>query len=228
MGQTITDSDGSVSLSYSLKSAPWVGVGRINIWRNGLLAKTTAIDENRNYASAPLKETVELPLAQDAQGASIDTWFVVEAIGYRSMFPVIRPLEVPPVVLTDAVASLAGPLGLANDAQGALRPPEVFPVTAYAITNPVWVTTQGSTFRPPGVVPIEVQSRPENDPKFQAGIRARSTVSTQRRIVRPHDAFVHRHGPAGHAVPLFYPRVENPLDVRKALSRMGHMRGHSH
>ena len=37
---------------------------------------------------------------------------------------------------------------------------------------------------------------------------------------------VDRYEPRGR-VPLFYPRSDNPFDVRKALSRFGHLAGHA-
>lgn len=226
MGQTITDGDGSVLLTYRLTSAPWISVGRINIYRNGVIAYTRELDENRDLAAAPFEETIDLDLGGDEASGPIDSWFVIEAIGYRSMYPVIRPAELPPLLLTDALASLAGPLGLANDEFGDLRPPEVFPVTAYAITNPVWVTTDGGEFTPPGVVPLAVQNQPENDPKFQAGISAEGTVARRaRRAIE--QTQLGRVDIAGRRnVPLFYPRSDNPADVRKVMARLGALGKH--
>ena len=58
--------------------------------------------------------------------------------------------------ITDAVASLAAPLGLGTDEYGVLQPALSFPVTAYAITNPIWVA-RGASFEPPGTVPLARQ-----------------------------------------------------------------------
>ena len=227
MGQTITNASGRVRLGYRLTSAPWIGVGRLNIWRNGTIAKVVMVDGNRDLARDPLIDVLDLDLAKDAQGAFIDSWFVMEAVGYRSMFPVIRPMEIPPVLLTEAIAVLAGPLGLGSDEFGALRPPDVFPVTAWALTNPVWVTRGSAPFQPPGPVPADVLNRPENDPKMQAFVYPRSTIKAlpmrkMSAVSRTTDRFETRG-----RVPLFYPRADNPFDVRKAMSRFGHFRGHS-
>ncbi|NVL78531.1 hypothetical protein HWN78_26510, partial [Escherichia coli] len=89
-----------------------ISVARLNFWRNGTIAKVVTVDPNRDLARDALVDVVDLDLAKDASGAFVDSWFVVEAIGYRSMFPVIKPHEVPPVLLTEAIAVLAGPLGL--------------------------------------------------------------------------------------------------------------------
>jgi hypothetical protein len=216
-----------VRLGYKLTSAPWISVARLNIWRNGTIAKVVQVDPNRDLARSPLVDVLDLDLAQDATGAFIDSWFVVEAIGYKSLFPVIKPQEIPPVLLTEAVAVLAGPLGLGSDEFGALRPPEVYPVTAWAMTNPVWVTHGSGPFQPPGTVPLDVLSRPENDPKMQAFVYPQSTVrAPPKRKMKAESRPTDRFEPRGK-VPLFYPRADNPFDVRKALSRFGHLRGHT-
>jgi hypothetical protein len=218
----------AVTMVLRLTAAPWLSVGRINVYRNGVIARSLVVDAARDLAKDPLRETLDLPLAKDSAGQAIDSWFVVEAIGYQSMFPVIKPFEIPPVLLTDAVASLAGPLGIASDEFGVLRPPQIFPVTAYAITNPVWITTSGGEFRAPGPVPFDVLNKKENDPQFQAGIRAKSTLyaAEPKAMVHAMSDLSRRREP-GREVPLFYPRSDNPFDVRKALSRFGHLRGHS-
>lgn len=228
MGQTIQHSSGKVRLSYRLTSAPWASVARLNIWRNGILAKVVDVNPERDLAARPQVDTLELDMATDASGAPIDSWFVVEAIGYKSFFPIVKPEEVPPVLLTDAVASLAGPLGLGSDEFGALRPPEVFPVTAYAITNPVWVTIGAGDFHPPGPVPLEILDRPENDPKMQAFVYPTSTVKAPKvmRKMIAQSRTIDRFEPRGK-VPLFYPRADNQFDVRKSMARFGHMAGHT-
>jgi hypothetical protein len=227
MGKTIASPSGQVSLGYRLTSAPWISVGWLNIWRNGTIAKVVTVDPARDLAKSPLVDVIPLELARDAKGGFIDSWFVVEAVGYRSMFPVIKPHEVPPVLLTEAIAVLAGPLGLGSDEFGALRPPDVFPVTAWALTNPVWVTRGSGAFQPPGPVPIDVLSRPENDPKMQAFVYPRSTIkAAPKRTVKAESRTTDRFEPRGK-VPLFYPRADNPFDVRKAMSRFGHLNGHA-
>ena len=227
MGKTIRATKGDrVSIGYKLDAAPWTSVSHVNVWRNGILASRIAVDPARDLAHDPIRATIDVPLARDAGGAAIDSWFVLEAVGQRSMWPVITPLEVPPVLVTQAVAVLAGPLGIGTDEFGALRPPESCPVTAYAITNPVWVTTSSADFRPPGVVPIEVVDQPENDPKMQQYVYPRTTV--KRTATPPLNAATtttQRYEPRG-PVPMFYPRRDNPFDVRKALSRFGHLGGH--
>lgn len=228
MGRTTTAADDSVTLTYRLTSAPWISVGRVNVYRNGVIAYATDVDPDRDLAADPLVESVVLPLATDPGGNPIDSWFAVEAIGYRSLHPVVRASELPPLLLTDALASLAGPLGLAGDEFGDLRPPEVFPVTAYAITNPVWVTTHGGEFIAPGVVPLAVQNEPENAHGFQVGISGTDLVS-----VRPREREAIQQSRLGRVdvgarrnVPLFYPLADDLTDVRKVMARLGALGKH--
>jgi len=226
MGQTIQTAASSVSLTFKVSAAPWMSVERIHVYRNGVIALTREVDPDRNLTADPLEETVTIDLAKDAEGNAIDSWFVVDATGYRSMHPVIRTVEVPPVLLTDALASLAGPLGLSNDEFGALRPPEVYPVTPYAITNPTWVTTHAGEFQAPGIVPFEVQNLPENDPEWQAGIYPASTVSRPQRVVDARSRLGRLNTGGRRNVPLFYPFSDDIEDVRKVMARLGALGRH--
>lgn len=219
MGQTIqaTGSD-TVQLTWTLTSAPWISVSRINVYRNGTIASVIEIDPDRDLSTSPAGDTLALPLAANSVGAPIDSWFVLEAIGYRSMFPVVRPLELPPLLISDAVSSLAGPLGLSSSPFGALQPLKVFPTTAFAITNPIWVKLGSGEWQPPGIVPFDVLNKPENYSRLQEGIRV---VSTIKQLPMKQPRKVGRWPGA-----LFDPRASNPYDVRKTISRFGHDGGH--
>src|SRR5262249_42305982 len=116
--------------------------------------------------------------------------------------------------------------GLGSDEFGALRPPEWYPITAFALTNPVWVKRGIGEWQPPGVVPIDILDRPENDPKMQQFVYPQSSIRLPKaRKMNAMSKSVDRFEPRGR-VPLFYPRGDNIYDVRKALSRFGHMAGH--
>lgn len=214
----------SVTLRLRVTTAEWQNVTRLNVWRNGLLVNTRSIEAGRNLATNPYEEDLTVELARDAGGAAIDSWFVVEAIGNKSLFPVVAPAEVPPVLLTEAIASLAGPLGLSSSSAGSLEPPKTFAVFPFAITNPVWVRTSAAPFRAPGVQPFAAIDDPKNEPGIPYDIVPRpeyakpAAAQTQTRRT---DAIDYRR-----VVPLFYPRSQNPYDIRKVLSRIGHAGGH--
>ncbi len=222
MGKTLVASGSSVKLTYTLSAAPWVGVKRVIIYRNGVIAKMLDLDESRDLSKLPIRDTLDLPLAVDGQGAPIDSWFVVEAFGSRSLFPAVRPQEIPPVLLTDAVASLAGPLGIGSDEFGALKPSKTFPVYPYALTNPVWVMRTAGAFHAPGLVPVDIQNRPENDPQLHQMLAPPTQMPRNlRKLTLP----MGRNESGKRRVPLFYPRRENPFDFRKVLNRLGHLHG---
>jgi hypothetical protein len=126
------------------------------------------------------------------------------------------------------LASLAGPLGFGGDDFGALRPPDVFPVTAYAITNPVWVTTDDGPFDAPGAVAPAIQNLPENDPQFQAGIFPVSTVTERNLTVRRETKVARVDIPGRAQVPLFYPMAGDWTDVRRVMARLGALGKHGH
>ena len=192
--------------------------------RSRLLVTSRTVDPNRNLVQFPFEETLTLDLAKAADGTAIDSWFAVEAIGDKSLFPVIVPAEVPPVLLTEAVASLAGPLGLTSASGGSLAPPKTFAVFPFAITNPVWMTTTGGAFKAPGIQPFAAVDDAANDPGIRYEIVPRPAytipvvTSTQSYRTQAHDY--------RRTVPLFYPRSNNPYDIRKVLARFGHAGGH--
>jgi hypothetical protein len=214
----------SVTLRLRVTTADWQNVRRLNVWRNGLLVATRTIDAGRNLATDPYQEDVSVELARDATGTAIDSWFVVEGIGDKSLFPVVAPAEVPPVLLTEAIASLAGPLGLSGSSAGSLEPPKTFAVFPFAITNPVWVRVGDGPFRAPGVQPFAAIDDAKNEPGIPYDVVPRpeyAKPASARTQTRRTDAIDYRR-----VVPLFYPRSQNPYDIRKVLSRIGHAGGH--
>ena len=225
MGQTIVDGDGTVSLTLKLTSAPWAGVRRVNIYRNGTIAHTMLVAPGRNLATNPINETIELELDKDGETLK-DSWFVVEAVGFDNMFPAVRPLEIPPLLLLDAVGALAGPLGFGQDEFGALRPPETFAVTPYAITNPVWVTRTDAAFEAPGIVPLDELNDIANYSYLQEGVHPIWSVGRPQRKVRRYTEGTERSDPVHRKVPYFYPVRGDMLDVRMALCRYGLPHGH--
>ncbi len=149
MGSEVMDLDGMVEVRVKAQAARWVGLDQLNVYRNGVKVHTWRVDD----AQAGFDETIELPLAEGEDGMN-DTWFLVEGIGFTNMFPVVRPNEVPPLQLSAALEAVAGPIGIGGGDYGVLQPEQIFPVTAYAITNPVWVKAADRDWEAPGVVPI--------------------------------------------------------------------------
>ncbi|MCA9538639.1 MAG: CehA/McbA family metallohydrolase [Myxococcales bacterium] len=134
--------DGKVSVRIDAQAAPWMDVNHGYLYVNGEIAERFPVEmENGRFI-------YETQLTLPADG-----WIVAEIGGDASLFPVIRPVDVPPVLLQDAFSSIAGPLGLGGSAFGDLEPSRVGPFAALAITNPIWVDVDGNGFEPPGALP---------------------------------------------------------------------------
>lgn len=233
MGSDLVDTDGTVTVGYRLSAAPWIGMSHINIVRNGVIAAVIDVAPGRDLAANPLVGTMEVPMARDENDQPIDAWFVLEAIGSDSMFPVIRPNELPPLLLDDALASLAGPLGFGTAEFGALRPAEIFPVVGHAMSNPVWVATEaGRPWQAPGPVPVVELNTPENDsglnsnPVIKSRLGMEAGIGTDMRYLEKvvNRRIAQRVKPLRYKVtPAFNRNKDNETDVRRLFSAFGHL-----
>jgi hypothetical protein len=140
IGSRINAAEPGVEVRVKIQAPSWVDVTTANIIGNGVLLQTLDV----NLQGGVFEQTLNFDLAKD-------TWFVVEVEGRQSLFPVVKPLEIGPVSLTDAVGSLAGAFGFGASDLGELVPELTHPVTPYAITNPVFVNIEGPEFTPPGL-----------------------------------------------------------------------------
>lgn len=140
-GSDVVARDGTVEIRVDVQAAPWIDVDEGIVWVNGEEKHRFAIDLVDRRAMV----VTELDLAADS-------WIVVEVVGDGSMFPVVRPVDIPPVLLGDAFSTLAGPLGFGESAFGELAESRVGVFTAHALTNPVWVDIDGDGFTAPGAI----------------------------------------------------------------------------
>ncbi len=215
VGAKIADSDGSVKVRIKIQAAEWVGVNKARLFANG---------EEVMAWDVELKEGVfedEVTLEVER-----DTWFVLEASGDRSMFPVIPPLELPPILLTDAVGALAGAFGFASELDD-YAPSLTHQVTAFAITNPIWVDQDGGGFDPPGVLPLECKADAYGaTPKAQQG---KGVVEVEEALKPLDPALARRIQLKRTSVPsIGFPRLKGDIhDVRTIFEQFG-KHGHSH
>ena len=161
IGSEIAASTGPVTVNYKMEAPSWVSVNRIQVYLNGRMMKTIAVDPARDLSdkagppNGPF--TGQLTLNIDK-----DSWIVLEAVGDKPMFPVITGTEEPFLLISDAIGALAGPLGIgATTDIGAVVVGNVQP---YALTNPIWIRVSGDTWQPPGVVPYDELNMPDQDP----------------------------------------------------------------
>ena len=145
IGSTVSSPGGEVTLKIKVQAASWVDVDEGIIWINGQEHSRFPIQLNEGRFR--YVETIRLPK---------DSWVVAEVRGDKSMFPVYRPVDLPPVLIADAIASFADVLGFNEAALGDLQPKLIGQHKPVALTNPIWIDidgdadNDGSVFEAPG------------------------------------------------------------------------------
>ncbi|MFN3198772.1 MAG: CehA/McbA family metallohydrolase [Bradymonadia bacterium] len=142
IGEEIATADGAVTIQVKVQAAPWVQVSEGVLYVNGEVAERFEITIQDGVFEWQTERTL---------GA--DSWVVVEVTGDESLFPVVRAIDIPPVLLNEAFASIAGPLGLGGSDLGDLEPLRTAFFSALALTNPIWIDVGGDGWTPPGVPP---------------------------------------------------------------------------
>ena len=59
------------------------------------------------------------------------------------MFPIQRPVDIPPIQIAEALSSIAGAFGFGVSELGDLEAVRTGAVMPVAVTNPIWVDTDG-------------------------------------------------------------------------------------
>jgi hypothetical protein len=137
IGSEVVATGNKASVTLTVRAASWVGATRWRLIGNGEQVASGAVELKDNAWTTTVM--VDVPR---------DTWFVVEVEGDNNMFPVLPPSEIPPFNISEAVGSIAGPLGFGSTSE--LTPPLTFQVKPFAFTNPIWVVADGDgKFTPP-------------------------------------------------------------------------------
>lgn len=142
MGSEVKARDGRVTVAIEVRTAPWIDVDRAVLYANGEVV--AEIDVQLKDGRFRWQDDVELPR---------DAWLVAEVTGDDSLFPIVKPIDVPPVLLSDAFGAITGPLGLGGSVLGGLQPPRTEVWKPIALTNPIWVDVDGEGFTAPGPLP---------------------------------------------------------------------------
>ena len=132
--------DGNIASVRVVVRAPnWMDVDEVKIWLNGEVHSRHTL-EFSDY-EAQVEVDVEL---------SGDSWVVAEAHGDGSLFPLYAPVDQPPVLLGDALAAFAGPLGFGGSNLGDLQETNMGQMLPYGITNPIWLNLGDEEYTAPG------------------------------------------------------------------------------
>jgi len=144
-GQIRVDSD-ETTIDVSIRAADWVGADRFRIIANGEPLKSLrrggeAVEsDDRGWVSFELGDDGAFA-AEYRVSVERDTWFVLEVEGDNNLFPVYPPSEIPRLPFDEIIGEIAGSFGFGG--AGALEPSEVFPLTPFGFSNPIWVVRDG-------------------------------------------------------------------------------------
>jgi hypothetical protein len=154
IGSVVTDTDGTVEMTIRVQSADWVDIDTIRVWSNGAMVAEIAVPSGEDDDFTTTTSTV----------INADAWFVIEAVGDNSLFPVVPPLEFEPLSPAAVIGALSAGLDLSGlDPYGNLRPNRTFVVTPIAFTNPIWVDRDGNGMFDPSLpaIPANFQATPK-------------------------------------------------------------------
>ena len=133
--------DGTVQLHVVVNAAPWIDVSHVELlvpcggcFRGDPQSRMTLpLDTGlAPGAVTRLDRIVRLPVP------SRDTWVALQATGDKPLWPVVIPYEIPVLLLSDAVGTVGGAVGLVDEF-GNLKPALITPTTPWALSNPVLI-----------------------------------------------------------------------------------------
>ncbi|MBA3541780.1 MAG: CehA/McbA family metallohydrolase [Deltaproteobacteria bacterium] len=140
IGDTVKVTGPGVDVRVRVRAPTWAKVDRIAVYSNSVLVFEQAIPANQQ---TDYETIVRLTLAGDA-------WVVAEATGSGNMFPVLSPTEFPPLDATVIIKALSAGLDLSTlPLTSDLKPNKIHFSTPFAMTNPIWIDTDGNGFTPP-------------------------------------------------------------------------------
>lgn len=142
-GETATvKGGGKVKIDLKVQTASWFGVDRIEIYRNGLLAKEIDVD-------VPVTETVDFDKQVEIDvPADRDSWIVIIAMGLKDENLMHKvSLDIPygeiqiSKVTADAFALIPG---ISSLFEQVATLPDWFPIPAYAVSNAILIDANGN------------------------------------------------------------------------------------
>jgi hypothetical protein len=143
IGSDVTMSGESVTVDIEVQAPSWVVVDRVELYANGELIREWTVEPGGGVV--PFSERFDVELEEDA-------WLVTIVMGDGDLGPVFSPIEVPYVDLQMVVEEALGGVDLVSSMLVPAAPlPRVHPVHPFALTNPIWVDTDGDGFTAPGL-----------------------------------------------------------------------------
>jgi hypothetical protein len=156
-GSTITGRD-PISLHIEVQTPGWFEVDRVELYENGTLIYDWDLVKGHD------------PLIDLAAGVNIqpeqDSWYVIVALGDDDLSPMFTPVDLMPIHLQDIIDGAIGEIDigafdLSSFTNSGPPVPRTYPITPFAVTNPIWVDLDGDGFDPPGL-PSWLRPAPES------------------------------------------------------------------
>lgn len=138
IGSTVVESAAQVPVEIHVRAPSWAKVDRLKLYMNSVVVHDIAVPTGTDF-------TTTLTVSP-----TTDSWVVVEVTGTQNMFPVISPVEFPPLDATIILGALSAGLDLSSlPITSTLKPVRTHTATPYAITNPIWIDRDGNGWTPP-------------------------------------------------------------------------------
>jgi hypothetical protein len=138
VGDTITKA-GSVDVDITVSAPTWAAVDHLVVYSN------SAVVADQPIPAPGTRYTTRITI-----NLTSDAWIVAEVTGSQNMFPVLTPTEFPPLDATAVIGALSVGLDLSTlPIASKLKPIRTHISTPYAITNPIWIDTDGNGWTPP-------------------------------------------------------------------------------
>ncbi len=142
IGDELVSDAETLTATVDVQAPSWMDVDRVELYENGTLIHSWAVEGDD---PARFEGSVELT-------PSRDSWYVAVVVGDESLRPIFTPVERPIIDLQAVVVdALGGVPAVSSFLDPAVPLPETFPITPFAVTNPIWVDRAGDGFDAPGV-----------------------------------------------------------------------------
>ncbi|MEO8842885.1 MAG: CehA/McbA family metallohydrolase [Kofleriaceae bacterium] len=140
---------GQVTVAIHVRAPSWAPVNHLIVYSNSKVISdqpiTTGTDFTTNVMFTPTG----------------DAWVVAEVRGTSNMFPVNSPTEFPPLDVGAIITSLSSGLNLSSlPLTSPLKPRQLHYSTPYAITNPIWIDSNGDGQWTPPKPPFATKQAP--------------------------------------------------------------------
>lgn len=153
IGDELVSAAETLTARVEVRAPSWMDIDGVELYENGTLIHRWEVEGHDPYR---FEGSFEVRPTRDS-------WYVAIATGRETMEPVFTPVERPIIDLQAVVVeALSGVAAVANFLETVPPIPETFPITPFAVTNPIWLDRDGDGFDAPGLPGwLEQPSPPE-------------------------------------------------------------------